>query len=463
MKVIKQWKDIRYNVTNTIYELPNETLFLHTKDEKTVDSIFSIASKLGSFYNDTLKVKGGTAHFLEHVIAGNPNRIFKTKNSIDSFEFGSKKYPKIYSNAWTSRLGSTFHGTTNNQGEVRLLRRLASIFHSDDNYISKAIEKERKVILSELGQKDKPEKNAFLKQSEFMFEHLSDEYKKYILGTQEDIESISLVDLKKFYENIFTKGNVILSLQSPNDISKESVKYLLEIDSQIKETKEKLDEPTEKMTNSFRYRHFQEEKATNIYIEIEMFGKESLRIDYNERARRKLSYELIDHLIFQIMREKKGYVYSSETFFIQTLMASHNIKGVTFSTNLSNFKKSVDLYQSILENEVHKFLASKSGKKWFESQVSRIIFPNTSPFDDDYARATASNYLSGYDIYDYEKFKNAVMDLKTTDLEKYLDGVLNTPHHVWIVSDQDEKTIEKILKSTKYFKHQSTLKPIEPV
>ncbi|MBI2356938.1 insulinase family protein [Candidatus Dojkabacteria bacterium] len=465
MKILNSWRDERYGAENTLYELPNGTKLLHSLDPKTVDSIFSIYTRIGSLYNPILKVKGGTAHFLEHILAGNPNETFKTKKQIDNFEFGSKRYPKIFSNAWTNRLGMAFHGTANSEGEARLLKRVASFLNFKSETFSKYIEKERKIILAELGQKDKPEKNAFLQFCSFAFKDLNLEYQKYALGTEEDIKEITAKDLSTFYSYLFNNKSTILSLQSSKPISKKSLRYITEMDSyisKIEKTPERA--PSETLINKFMYMHFKDEKASNIGFELETFDKDSLKTDYKQKATRMLSYNLVNHIIFEDLREKKGYVYSSDTFYEGNLLASHNIRGMYFSTSIENFKKAVDSFYKIITEGAGRYLNSRSGKKWLESQISGVLFPNTSAFDDDYARGKATSYIGGYDIYDYTKFKAAALKVTPGEIESYIkESILNTPHIVWITSDKEDKKIEDLFRKTKLFKYQSSLSPSVPL
>ncbi len=465
MKILKRWIDERYGAENTIYELPSGTRLLHTVDMKTVDSIFSIYSSIGSLYNDILKVKSGTAHFLEHILAGNPNRIFQTKKQIDHYEFGTKKYPKINSNAWTSRLGVTFHGSTNTQGEHRLVKRIGSMIDVDAETFDKYIEKERKIILAEIGQRDKPEKDGTIQFFEFVFNNLPNEYKKYPLGSESDVEGISKEDLVTFFKHIFNSKSVILSLQSSQKISNKTMKELERIDRIIAGNNTVLTtQPSEKIENKFMFKHFYDEKARSISIEFEAFEKTQLKQDYRNRILRIFSYDLVNYLIFEELREKKGYIYSSEKSYINSLLNNYAIRGIIFSTDIKNFKKALNSYQKILESGVEKFLNSKSGKKWLESQISRVVFPNTVSFDDDYARSIASNYLMGFETYEYEKLRKEALKVTDIDIRDYISqNILNTPHIAWITSDKEDGYIEKEFIKTDVYKYQSKLKPISPL
>ena len=464
MKIVKRWFDERYRAENIVYQLPKGTLFLHSKDPKTIDSVFAITSLIGSFFNDIIEVKGGTAHFLEHILGGRPNKTFKTKNQIDNYEFGTKKYPKIHSNAWTSRAGVIFYGTSHHKGETRLLKRIISMMEFDPEKMNKYIEKERKIILSELGEKSKPQKNSVLQFWKFAFKDLGPEYQRYVLGTEEDIKGIATNDLQKFYKVIFNRDAVILSLQSNLDISEETETLLNYADEIVFQNKNKIDKkPEEKIENQFRYKHFFHERATNIYVELSCFEKDLLKIDYNQRVTRILSYNLVNYLIFEIIREKKGYVYSSEAIYNSSLLAKYNSKGICFSTNKQNFVKALNEYFKIISKGAENFLKTASGKNWLESQISGTIFPNTMEYDDDYGRSKASHYLEGYDIYDYSKLKKAVLKVKSNDLTNYIKKVfLDTPHLVWIQSDLNEKTIYKDFKKTDYYKYQSKLPISQP-
>ncbi|HRI05785.1 MAG TPA: insulinase family protein [Candidatus Dojkabacteria bacterium] len=460
MKILKTWKDERYGAQNTIYKLPNGTKLFHSIDPKTVDSTFTIYTKGGGLYENSIGTTNGTAHFLEHVLATNPNRHFKTRKQIEAYEFGTRAYPKIHSNAWTSRFGIAFHASTHYKGEYRAIKRVFSMLDSDPDTFGKYIEKERKIILAELGQKDKPEKNAFLNYLDFVFGHLTEDYRKYVLGTEEDIKKISEEDLKTHYERIMSQDSVILALQSPSEISPKSRKIIDNIDKFFAARKNPPLQPipNEDMQNQFKYKHFRDEKAANISIEIDTFSPNTLKQDYRGRALRVFSFEMIHYILFQELREKKGYIYSSNPFYVNSLLNAYSLKGTYFSTNIENFKKAVDEYQKIVSKRVHTFAKSKLGIKWLESQISGVIYPSTSEYNDDYASTHASKYLDGYELSDFEKFKKAVMSIKVEDILSYIqDEILNKPSVIWITSDREDQEIERIFKQTLLYKHQSSL------
>src|SRR5690606_41000615 len=97
---------------------------------------------------------------------------------------------------------------------------------------------------------------AFLNYLDFVFGHLTEDYRKYVLGTEEDIKKISEEDLKTHYERIMSQDSVILALQSPSEISPKSRKIIDNIDKFFAARKNPPLQPipNEDMQNQFKYK-----------------------------------------------------------------------------------------------------------------------------------------------------------------------------------------------------------------
>ena len=99
MQKIHTFTDSLTKIKHTIYQFPNGIKFLHAKNPSSIEYVLTVIVKAGSSLENINNVPHGTAHFLEHIISGNPNKLLKSKFEIDEFESGSRDDPEIYTNA----------------------------------------------------------------------------------------------------------------------------------------------------------------------------------------------------------------------------------------------------------------------------------------------------------------------------------------------------------------------------
>ncbi|MDQ6986136.1 MAG: hypothetical protein Q9M91_07360 [Candidatus Dojkabacteria bacterium] len=143
MKLLDSWKDDYNNISNKIYQLDNKVKLIHSENPNTLDFDFSIIIKGGSYYERQVGVPQGTAHLLEHIIAANPNNLFKTRSEIDNFTYGTRTRPSIDHNASTSREYIYIYAHSNFKAWKEVIDfNFARVNYPLDN-IEKFIEKER--------------------------------------------------------------------------------------------------------------------------------------------------------------------------------------------------------------------------------------------------------------------------------------------------------------------------------
>ena len=101
MKKLQEFTDSLTKIKHSIYEFENGIQFLHAQNPSSIDYVLTVIVRAGSSFETIANVPHGTAHFLEHILSGNPNKLLKSKFEIDEFESGNKDEPEIYTNAST--------------------------------------------------------------------------------------------------------------------------------------------------------------------------------------------------------------------------------------------------------------------------------------------------------------------------------------------------------------------------
>ncbi len=178
MKIIKKWVDTNEKTTNYRYSLDNGMEFVHAVNPRSRECNFSVVVSGGMAFEEEIGVPQGTAHFLEHIIFGNPNNFLKTKDKFDSFTFGTKYRPGFSSNATTTRQYVYFYGHGNRKASKRILKYIYAVMNYPKKRIGGFIEKERNIILGELERMYKEDKDSGLEYDKLFIAPYYDFYKK---------------------------------------------------------------------------------------------------------------------------------------------------------------------------------------------------------------------------------------------------------------------------------------------
>ncbi len=173
-----------------------------------------------------IKTPAGIAHFLEH-------KLFDT-NEISPFDFYSKSGTDV--NAYTTPDYTAFHfsGSTNFQENLKYLLNWVTNFKTTKD----KVEKERGIILEEERMYlDNPDRILY----ESIRENtLQKDYRRIkVIGTKEDIKSITKEEIEECYHNFYRPDNMFLVIvgnidaKKTLDLIKEELKNWHNPDSKI--------------------------------------------------------------------------------------------------------------------------------------------------------------------------------------------------------------------------------------
>ena len=449
MKIIKKWEDKKYNVQNYLYKDSNGLLILHTLNKQTLDTYASFLLKAGAYFEKELNVPNGTSHFLEHLIT-KPNKDLKTRKEIDSFEFGNKNRAQIHTNAGTGFKYMSIYGFCNANREEDLMKRLKGMIDYPIENFNKEIEIERKIILAELQREYKPEKNSDLQFMNFALKGkvFNDDFS--IIGlNEENIKKITVEDVTKAYNSLFKIDNAILTIQSPNELSSNTLKYLSEISKRLRNNGhfEAVIHP-EILENTNDFGYFYNAEAQGIRTFFFSFKKINKGArDYKLDLLQNFTKELIKYVAFNELREKKGYIYGIKSVTDSFYSWDYRIRGFEIVTDFNNLEKSIKGLKEIIETKAIKFLKSKQGVKWFENWISSFIFPHTPGYNEDYSENLGVSILSEEEILDFEKAKEAAMKITVKDVEEYyIEQYIDKPTFTWVDTSEEIEKVKEVVQ-----------------
>lgn len=197
------------NINNFEEKIYNEKLdngldvYLIPYQNKNVSSAL-LGTKFGGIYtkfmvnNQTINVPSGIAHFLEH-------KMFEEKDSENPFSFYAKSGANA--NAGTSFDSTVYYFSGNdkfNENLEFLLNYVSKLYLTEEN-----IEKEKGIILEEAKMyEDNPDWVMFDRLRYNLYVNHPMKYK--IIGSLEDIQSITLKDLQLCYESFYNPSNMFL-------------------------------------------------------------------------------------------------------------------------------------------------------------------------------------------------------------------------------------------------------------
>jgi predicted Zn-dependent peptidase len=450
MKKLYTFTDTLTKITHNIYELPNGIKLFHAKNPSSIEYVLTVAVRAGSAFENMNNIPHGTAHFLEHIISGNPNKLFKSKFEIDEFESGTREDPEIFSNASTSKKYMYFYGYGNEEGSKRINQRIHSVLDYPEENIGKYIEKERNIILAEQSHMNKNEFNKYLQFSKFLYND-KNSFTHTIIGEKEDIEKITVEDITKYYKNQFTPENVLISIQSGRNLLPSEIEDIEKIAKIFdKESKEKK-YPEANINLSKRIHHFKDNQIEGISLAL-LFPQEYKKsLDYNSEALEYLFRSLMRKISHDYLREKLGLIYSSHISSNFSLSFKERVIGYEVIMQPENFSKVLKSIEKMIESKIESFLKSKEGKVWFESAISSYIFPRNMPYKSNYAERKGLPIIEDAEVLELDKAVNTALKIDIDDISKYCKEFFDSTPLFWVESDTQGKKLTKTLEKSKLY------------
>jgi len=346
----------------------------------------------------------GIAHMLEHM-------AFKGTKNRNAFDI-SKEIEDVGGdiNAYTSKENTAYYVKLLPSNYELGIEILSDIF-LNSTFPKEEIERERGVIISEIGQSnDMPDDKVFDKFYSLAYQNQS--IGKPILGTKVSVGGFNKDDLKEFCNQNYNPSNLIIGISGKFDERK--------IINQIKKNFEFLKSGNKSTKPKYKWNSgFHSEKKDLQQAHI-VFGVEGLsNLDKQRLDLSALSIILgggMSSKLFQEIREKKGLCYS--IFSFQSQFLSSGIFGFYSACNPNDLENLLDtslneiknLSKNITINDLDRAKAQLSSgfiraQDFTFSRLERNVkslFNHSKMFSEDYilkkiSELKISNLLDLYD------------------------------------------------------------------
>jgi predicted Zn-dependent peptidase len=452
MKKIDSFTDTLTKISHTTYELENGIKVFHAKNPSSIEYVLTVVVRAGSSFENINHVPHGTAHFLEHIISGNPNKLLKTKFEIDEFESGTKEDPEIFSNASTSKKYMYFYSYGNEEGSRRINQRIKSVVDYPIKNIEKYIEKERNIILAEQSHMNKKEFNKYLQFSKFLYNDNENGFTHTIIGEKEDIENVTVENISKFFKKQFTPENIIITVQTGRNLRKGEIADIENLGKIFSSEIKEKHNPEEKIEISKRINHFKDNQIEGVSLAL-LFIKDNKKVlDYKQEALEYLFRSLIRKISHDYLREKQGLIYSSHISNNSSLSFNQRIVGYQIMMQPENYEDVLDSLNKMFSTKLRSFINSKEGRVWFESAISSYIFPRNVPYKTDYAEKKGLALIEDAQVMQLDKAVNEALRIDLRELENFTQKFLDTKPLFWIESDTEGNEYIKKLEDSKLYK-----------
>jgi zinc protease len=278
-------------------------------------------------------------------------------------------------------------------------------------------------------------------------------------GTEESVESITMDDLKAFYEKNFSPS--VSNFHIVGNINKEQTLKVLN-DLETKWAAKEVVIPTYPLPE-------ERDKASLYFVDIPNAKQSVINIGYLSMARTDpdyfpatvMNYKLggsFSGNVNLILREEKGYTYGARTGFSGTKIpgtftASSSVRTNTTFESVQIFKEEIEKYKNGISQEDLDFTKSaliKSNARRFESQFSLLgMLQDMSAYDlpADYV-AEEERIIGAMTLEEHKRLANKYLDsskmgyLVVGDAATQFEKFKNAGFDEVILLDKDAKEVK---------------------
>ncbi|MGN2371020.1 M16 family metallopeptidase [Clostridium cagae] len=383
------------------YIFENNLKLIYKKSESELSSICISLEAGAGVEKDIL----GIAHATEHMVFKNTKnrneaQINKELSSIFGFHNAMTNYPYVI-----------YYGTLLSNELEKGLEIFSDIIINTE-FKEDGFKEEMNVIIEELNEWDE-EVEQYCEDKLFLNSFENRRIKYPIIGVEDQLKSIKLEDVKKFYEDYYFPGNTSIAVISSLDF--EEVKNLVEKYFGLWKKKLKIIEQV-----------YYENNVSDIFVD-KRDGIKTCKVQMifpiHELNNDEINYlrifdeyfgQGVNSLLFDTLRTKNGLIYD----VITNIAHEKYIKlyKITFSTSKENVEKSIELIKQCIiklneiknnidSEDIKQLIKSYKLKKLFKEEKSIVLAKEISTYDTmfgDYKVYTNENLdnITKEDIFD---------------------------------------------------------------
>ena len=369
----------------------------------------------------------GIAHMLEHM-------AFKGTKNRNAFDI-SKEIEDVGGdiNAYTSKENTAYYVKLLPSNYELGIEILSDIF-LNSTFPKEEIERERGVIISEIGQSnDMPDDKVFDKFYSLAYQNQS--IGKPILGTKVSVGGFNKDDLKEFCNQNYNPSNLIVGISGKFDESK--------IINQIKKNFEFLKSGNKSTKPKYKWNSgFHSEKKDLQQAHI-VFGVEGLsNLDKQRLDLSALSIILgggMSSKLFQEIREKKGLCYS--IFSFQSQFLSSGIFGFYSACNPNDLENLLDTSLNEIKNLSKNITINDLDRA--KAQLSSG-FIRAQDFTFSRLERNVKSLFTHSKMFSEDYILNKISELKISNLLDLYDRLFHDPKTVLSIIGPDQKDFSNL-------------------
>ncbi|MGN2336711.1 M16 family metallopeptidase [Clostridium cagae] len=375
------------------YIFENNLKLIYKKSESELSSICISLEAGAGVEKDIL----GIAHATEHMVFKNTKnrneaQINKELSSIFGFHNAMTNYPYVI-----------YYGTLLSNEFEKGLEIFSDIIINTE-FKEDGFKEEMNVIIEELNEWDE-EVEQYCEDKLFFNSFQNRRIKYPIIGLENQLKSIKLEDIKKFYEDYYFPGNTSITVIS--SLKFEEVKNLVEKYFGLWKKKLKIIEQV-----------YYENNVSDIFVD-KRDGIKTCKVQMifpiHELNNDEINYlrifdeyfgQGVNSLLFDTLRTKNGLIYD----VITNIAHEKYIKlyKITFSTSKENVDKSIELIKQCINKlvelknsiemaDIKQLVKSYKLKKLFKEEKSIVLAKEISTYD---------TMFGDYKVYTNENLDN---------------------------------------------------------
>ncbi|MCH3963191.1 MAG: insulinase family protein [Clostridium sp.] len=410
---------------NAVEKVLSNGIKLITVKKDTQISSLHLGIKIGSIYENP--DEKGISHFIEHMLFKGTEKRSNEKLNAELENLGGEY------NAYTDYT-CTVYSITNLEEELEKSIEIISDMILNPTFECGEIERERKVILSEIKSgNDDIEQLSFRKINEAAFKKSPLRYDT--CGTEDTIKVFTKKKLMEFYRKFYVPNNCFISVVSHYEhdyVLKLVQKYFSSWEYRKVESRKVVAEKNFPCMKSGYKRDIEQSTVMFLFTLYDLSKKEEL-------ALRILNHKLgesANSILFRKLREERGLAYDVytdlnltqyvKTLYIYTAVNEENIE-VTVNTVLKCIEDIKD------ENIVFDSSSISIMKKALKTAVAFTLEDST-----DIGEYVLSQSIEGNSIFKFVEDIKEIEKVKEDDIYKVARKIFNDPT-IYILRESDKE------------------------